>query len=615
MNADMRTARAAWNRLARILPLLLAFCLFAAGCQSSQNPPPESQTSSAPVSQASPEVSPEAEHARETFEQLCRRLFEDQLTASFLSLHYSLADPAAYGISDYEISFGDFSLDAMEEDFQAQQEILAALRDIDPQLLTEDQALTWEILTDTLETEQTSQDCLLYYQPLAPSIGVQAQLPVLLAEYVFYDAGDIEEYLTLLADIDRYYRQILDFEKEKARAGLFLTDACADQIIEECEAYTLDPEYNFMTTSFDQRVDAMEELSDEERAACKERNLEIVASDFIPAYELLLEGLEDLKGACTNELGLCYYSGGKTYYEYLVRSLGSTYPSIDKMKRAIEQQIRSDLSAISDIVQEHPETAEEAAGYQFAYTTPESILRQLETQAAEEFPEIEDYSYSARYVPEALRQTLGPAFFLVPPIDRYNSCVIYINPDSVSQNQSLFTTLAHEGIPGHLYQNVYFLSHCTSDIRKILSFGSYSEGWATYVEHCAYTMDNGLSPALGELLARNVSATLGLHALMDINIHYYGWDREQVASYLEQFFDIRGGGVADALFDAMLSSPANYLEYYVGYLEILNIRQQAEETLGDRFEAKEFHRFLLDIGPAPFTVIRPRFQAWLMLYH
>ena len=615
MNADMRTARAAWNRLARILPLLLAFCLFAAGCQSSQNPPPESQISSAPVSQASPEASPEAESARETFEQLCRRLFEDQLTASFLSLHYSLADPAAYGISDYEISFGDFSLDAMEEDFQAQQEILAALRDIDPQLLTEDQALTWEILTDTLETEQTSQDCLLYYQPLAPSIGVQAQLPVLLAEYVFYDAGDIEEYLTLLADIDRYYRQILDFEKEKARAGLFLTDACADQIIEECEAYTLDPEYNFMTTSFDQRVDAMEELSEEERAACKERNLEIVASDFIPAYELLLEGLEDLKGTCTNELGLCYYSGGKTYYEYLVRSLGSTYPSIDKMKRAIEQQIRSDLSAISYIVQEHPETAEEAAGYQFAYTTPESILRQLEAQAAEEFPEIEDYSYSARYVPEALRQTLGPAFFLVPPIDRYNSCVIYINPDSVSQDQSLFTTLAHEGIPGHLYQNVYFLSQCASDIRKILSFGSYSEGWATYVEHCAYTMDNGLSPALGELLARNASATLGLHALMDINIHYYGWDREQVASYLEQFFDIRGGGVADALFDAMLSSPANYLEYYVGYLEILNMRQQAEETLGDRFEAKEFHRFLLDIGPAPFTVIRPRFQAWLMLYH
>ena len=615
MNADMRTARAAWNRLARILPLLLAFCLFAAGCQSSQNPPPESQTSSAPVSQASPEVSPEAEHARETFEQLCRRLFEDQLTASFLSLHYSLADPAAYGISDYEISFGDFSLDAMEEDFQAQQEILAALRDIDPQLLTEDQALTWEILTDTLETEQTSQDCLLYYQPLAPSIGVQAQLPVLLAEYAFYDSEDIEEYLTLLADIDRYYRQILDFEKEKARAGLFLTDACADQIIEECEAYTLDPEYNFMTTSFDQRVDAMEELSDEERAACKERNLEIVASDFIPAYELLLEGLEDLKGTCANELGLCYYSGGKTYYEYLVRSLGSTYPSIDEMKRAIEQQIRSDLSAISDIVQEHPETAEEAAGYQFAYTTPESILRQLEAQAAEEFPEIEDYSYSARYVPEALRQTLGPAFFLVPPIDRYNSCVIYINPDSVSQDQSLFTTLAHEGIPGHLYQNVYFLSQCASDIRKILSFGSYSEGWATYVEHCAYTMDNGLSPALGELLARNASATLGLHALMDINIHYYGWDREQVASYLEQFFDIRGGGVADALFDAMLSSPANYLEYYVGYLEILNMRQQAEETLGDRFEAKEFHRFLLDIGPAPFTVIRPRFQAWLMLYH
>lgn len=79
----------------------------------------------------------------------------------------------------------------MEEDSQAQQEILAALRDIDPQLLTEDQALTWEILTDTLETEHDQPGLPAVLQPLAPVHAVQAQLPVLLAEYVFYDAGTL----------------------------------------------------------------------------------------------------------------------------------------------------------------------------------------------------------------------------------------------------------------------------------------------------------------------------------------------------------------------------------------------------------------------------------------
>ena len=93
-------------------------------------------------------------------------------------------------------------------------------------------------------------------------------------------------------------------------------------------------------------------------------------------------------------------------------------------------------------------------------------------------------------------------------MDRYLDCVIYINNGSVSSSEDLYTTLAHEGYPGHLYQNVYFLSNCTSPVRTVLSFGSYVEGWATYVENYAYTTDNGLSPELGQLLAYNASSTL-----------------------------------------------------------------------------------------------------------
>lgn len=558
------------------------------------------------------ENSPEVQEARTAFDQFCDTLFRENISESLLNLHYTLADPEAYGITDYALNFGAFSLADIKEASNTQKEEKARLLAIPIDLLTDDQKLTYRILEASYETEETFEGLELYYQPLAPTTGVQAQLPVLLAEYIFYDREDVDEYLALLATIDEYYQQILEFEQEKSKAGLFMTDDCVDTIVSDCDAYLLDPEHNFLASTFNERIDAMTDLTDEEKASYKSRNLEVLTSDFIPAYELLLNGLKELKGTCTNEKGLCFYPDGKRYYEYLVRSsTGTTYDTVDKLRDAINRQIEYDLIAISKLLTDHEELGEQLDNYQFSYTDPVEILEHLKQAITSDFPQLERSNYTAKYVPSSLEQALSPAFFLVPPIDRYEDCVIYINRGSVSTADDLYTTLAHEGYPGHLYQNVYFLSKCSSPLRKILSFSSYSEGWATYVEYYAYTTDNGLSPELGLLLAHNASATLALHALLDININYYGWEKEEVAQYLSQHFGISEASVVDQIYNYMLDSPVNYLNYYVGYLEILRMKEKAELTLKDKFNLKDFNTFILDIGPAPFTVIQPYFEKWL----
>jgi uncharacterized protein (DUF885 family) len=571
-----------------------------------------SKSDSAPSPAAPAPDSPQAQKARMDFDTLCGKLFHDQLSENYLTLHYTLADPSAYGITDCGLDFGDFSLDLLKEAGESQKEDKAALDKIPVELLDQQQQLTYKILEATYEAEEMFDGLELYYQPLAPTVGIQAQLPVLLAEYIFYSKQDVEDYLNLLSTIDGYYGQILEFEKEKAKAGLFMTDSCVDTIVSDCGAYLVAPEENFLTSTFDERIDAMTDLGEEEKAAYKARNLEVLANHFIPAYETLLNGLKELKGTCTNEMGLCYHPKGKEYYEYLVHSsTGTTYETIDDLKDAVEKQLNYDLMAMSKLLMDHEELGEQLDNYQFSYTDPNEILEHLRTAIAADFPELEHTSYTTKYVPASLEQTLSPAFFLVPPMDRYKDCVIYINQGSVSTSGDLYTTLAHEGYPGHLYQNVYFLGNCDSPLRKILSFSSYSEGWATYVENYAYTMDNGLSKELGSLLAHNASASLALHALLDININYYGWDKDQVASYLSQYYDVSDHTVVDQIYGYMLDAPVNYLNYYVGYLEILRMKEQAEKTLKDRFQLKEFNRFLLDMGPAPFTVIKPYFKEWL----
>ncbi len=610
------------SRILLTLLLSLALCLgLLSGCnRASQVPSDTAQT--AETAESSPEADYETfdentQKTREDFDALCEEIFQNQITSSFLSLHYTLAEPETYGITDYPIRFEDISPEAR----QKQRDLLTAwqtsLNSLDSTLLTEEQQLTWQILTYATSTELADPALDLYAQHLAPAIGVQAQLPVLLAEYKFYKKSDIDNYLTLLSTIDDYYRQFLDFEKERAAAGLFMPDSCVDSVVAECQAYLLPANHNFMTSTFDQRIDAMEGLTDEERAAYKSRNAELVTSDFIPAYQLLLDGLTQLKESCTNELGLCYFPEGKRYYEYLVNSnIGTTYDSIEDLQKAVEAQMDADLVAMSSIIRNNPDILQTMDQYTFSYEEPDDILRGLTQMIGADFPEISDYTAVCKYVPSQLEATLSPAFFLVPPIDRFQDCTIYINKSALSDTQPLFTTMAHEGLPGHLYQNVYFLSNCKSQIRRILSFTGYSEGWATYVENCSYTFeDNGLSPEQGELLALNASASLGLHALMDMNINYFGWNKDQMSAYLEDFYGVSQPEVVDSIFESMLSAPANYLNYYVGYLEIRNMRTLAEETLGNRFSAKEFHQFLLDIGPAPFTVIEPRFRTWLMTYH
>ena len=99
---------------------------------------------------------------------------------------------------------------------------------------------------------------------------------------------------------------------------------------------------------------------------------------------------------------------------------------------------------------------------------------------------------------------------------------------------TLFTTLAHEGYPGHLYQTVYYASTAPDPLRSIFNFGGYVEGWATYAEMCSYSLAP-LTREQSTLLQKNSSIILGLYTLADIGIHYEGWSRMDTISFFSNY--------------------------------------------------------------------------------
>ena len=554
-----------------------------------------------------------AENSQTLFEELTGDIFRENAASSILDRHYLMAEPENFNLSKPESLYGNGDLEGLQKSSDAIAGYLDRLNAIDPGSLSSEDQLDYQILKAYLETESTCQGLELYTQPLAPTIGVQAQLPILLAEYEFYREEDIDDYFSLLEGLGAYFDQILSLEQEKASQGLMMSDDAIDRVLDSCEPYLDSSENCVLAGTFSERLDRLNGLDSAKKEDYVRRHEELIRTAFVPAYEKLMEGLSGLKGSGKVQGGLCRYPDGREYYRYLVYS--STYTScrdVTTLRKTIERRIERDFRELASIVTRRQDLLDSLPDVSFAFTEPHEILRHLMEQTALSYPAPICEDYTIRYVPKALEPVLSPAFYLTPPIDRDGSNTIYINQGSATSGQDhLFTTLAHEGYPGHLYQTTYFLSTDPSPFRHLLSFGAYTEGWATYVEMESYQMDESLDQDLARLLALNSSITLGLHAYIDIMVNDQGWDISQIHNFITSYYDDPDQEFSAALYEAMVDNPSNYLEYYVGYLEFSDMREKAEEALGEAFDLMEFHRFLLDTGPAPFSVLRKGLERWI----
>lgn len=546
------------------------------------------------------------------FDRFCRTVFyEELLETSTLDLHYLLTKPEAYKLKPQTVSLGECSLSGMAADIRTARKWKERLADFDRSSLTDDQKIRFDGLSASLESTLLSEGLELYHQPLAPTIGIQAQLPILLAEYSFHTLKDVEDYLSLLSQLDSYYAQILNFEAQKAAAGLGPSDASINAILESLECYMIDPDENFLTEAFQTRIEELKThipLSDMQEKEWDIRHRAMIREHFIPAYCSLRDGLNALKGKGKNEGGLCGFKDGKKYYEYLLKSGPGVSYTPEELKTALSERMIKDYEAIRTLISKNPTS--DFHQERFSLTDPEEILSDLKLQMSASFPALSDYGYEIRYVPKYLETALSPAFYLTAPIDEPDRNIIYINKGYSDATKDLYTTLAHEGFPGHLYQTVYSRSHSKNPLDALLSCSGANEGWATYAENYACSFHNGLSEIGGRYRALVRSFSLCVHGLLDIGINYDGWTKDQAKQFIRACFYADDSAV-DRLWQTMIDNPTNYLEYCGGYIEYTEMAEQAKSALGDRFSPLEFHTFLLDLGPLPFSVIRTHFEQWL----
>ena len=542
------------------------------------------------------------------FTDFTRELFCSQITSNTLTLHYTLSNPAALGIEDAPVTLGLYSPEGEALSSAVLENTREALHSFSRNKLSASNQLTYDILSYQLEQELHMSSFRYYEEIFSPTLGIQAQLPILLAEYTFRCEQDIEDYLDLLEQLDSYYASLLNYQQEKAAAGLFMSDETADTVIAQCREFISDPSSHFLLSTFEERLAQADFLTEEAKSDYLNSNRALVFGHVFPAYELLIDGLSKLKGSGTNDYGLGYYDQGCDYYEAWVSCTTGTGRTMPEIIQLMEEQMTTDLQTITSIVAEHPELLK-TTSYTIDSQEPLYILETLEERMQADFPSASSASCQVKYVDPSLEEYLSPAFYLTPPLDRMEEHVIYINPSGNYDSLSLFTTLAHEGYPGHLYQTLYENSCNPDPVRNLFYFGGYVEGWATYAEHCSYAYTN-LDSDLAALLSANSFLSLGLHARADVGIHYEGWTPEGLADFLADY-GITNQNTIHTMYQAILQDPGNYLKYYLGAAEILQLKKQAEAALEDAFVLKDFHEFLLSAGAAPFPVLEAWLEIWL----
>lgn len=541
------------------------------------------------------------------FEAFTQKVFRNEVSGSSLALHYSLAHPEKQGIRRKAASLGTIPTD-MQNTYKVCQQYEDKLKAFRYSHLSTENHMTLDSMLLYYHTEKSLGDNYLLQEPLGPSLGIQAQLPVLLAEYAFYEDRDISDYLNLLTTIRPYFQSIIKFEQKKSQAGFFMSDATLDRILAQCSAFIRNPDENYMLDIFRTKISDYGKLSGSEQQTLILTHQNLMKTEVIPAYQELMTGLEALRGTGKNPRGLAYFKGGKAYYLYLLQSQTGTYVPVKEIEKRLSRQLSSEIGIVGNMLRQNPELLTTLnKGISFTEMRPAQILSSLQKKISSDFPPLEDVSFELKTVHDSMKDYLSPAFYLTPPMDTGTPNVIYINPSANYQGLELFTTLAHEGFPGHLYQTVSFERQNPSGIRNLLDTSGFAEGWATYVEPFAYEyatdyiLDSSASD-LARIAWLNRSINLCMYSLLDIEIHYNGWSQAESASFLKAF-GIEDSTVISEIYQYILETPGNYLKYYWGYLSLLDLRTAEQKRLGQDFDMKDFHRRVLKIGGVQFPVL------------
>lgn len=544
---------------------------------------------------------------QEEFEKFLTEEYIETVSSDALTLHYSLKNPSAYGIEKPELTLGEIDDESIINGEKEIREVLEELETFNPDELTERQKDDWNMLHEYLEI-QIRFEGLSYYQNLfSPAQSVTDALITNFTEFKFYDEEDVQDYLVLLEDVPRYLEECLAYTKKQSEMGLFMTDFSVDKTVEEIDKFLSKEGDSALIISFENKLKDVEYETDE----YLKENRAIVNEQILPAYQYVKEELLKLRGTHCFET-LADTEEGKAYYEALYYyKTGSSLAPSDMLQKG-KNRLISILQEYMGLMYKDSTLVNRYSSVNFEIKQPDEILREYQDLLLNHFPKGPEVTYAAEYLDQSITNDATIAYYLIPPFDYIEDNVIKINPLATKgDTTTLYTTLAHEGFPGHCYQTTYYYDTNPHPIRTLVENLGYTEGYAMYVEMYSFDWLLEDDPNLARFLALDTELNYLLQALIDIGVNYEGWGKEGIRSFLREFGFVDSDEMVNGLYEYVVSDPGLLLPYGIGLLEMNDLRNTAENEMKDQFNEVEYHRVLLEAGPMYFDLLTEKVNDYV----
>ena len=545
---------------------------------------------------------------QEKFQRYTISFFKENASANEITMHYLLENPEKYGLKKSKSLYGKMKKeDVLNEKNKISDEI-KKLKKFRKKELTRKQQNTYEVLMDYLSRQEKLAMYPYYERVLGKSSGQQVQILLTLSEYRLKNEQNIKSYFKLLRGLNAYFDSLIEYSKEQVKRNLFISDESLEETLKQIKSVTTQKD-NMLAATFNLRISEVKGINAATKKQYCRENKKIVKMEVIPAYERLYSHLQALKGNGKNKNGLYYYKNGKDYYEALVAQKTGSAKTVEEMIEISDQTIEKCLRKLIKLQKKYPNIINRYRKSKKnikIVQNSQKVLNKLRQKMVKYYPKAPKVSCKIKYVHKTMEEYTSPAFYMVPAVDSYKENVIYINK---SQTAELYPTLAHEGYPGHLYQNVYYAAKGDDPVRYLLDYPGYSEGYATYVEVFSYSMMDaeGYGDIYQQMNMEMYEYNLALCSRVDLGVHYEGWKKKDVRAYLRSFG--MDDSQADELFQMIIENPANYLSYYIGYQEFHELLTDYKKMAGNKYSLKAYHTEILDAGPCSFDILRRRIES------
>lgn len=577
--------------------LLLCFVVLLSGCSSSNK------------TAYKEEPEEELTEYQEEFNDFLKDQLVETLESDYYTLHSYLKDPETYDIdsASVEKTFGRMDAASMEEDRKEIQETLDQLQAFDYEQLTDQQQDTYDIFTYNMECSKELSDPKFDYiaSAFSPMTGVHVSFPTIFADWTFDSEQELKDLILMIQDVDDYTQSAIDYTYIQNEKGYLCLDF--DSILSYCEKILDKGVESSVLKGLQDQVDALD-LNSNQTKAYKQELEQAFSDSYLQAYQLIKTAMSDFKQNGNNHPnGLASFDVGKEYYSLLMKNNTGSDMEVIEVEDLMD-------TACKEHLQTFIENADSDMSFLFTstnYTSYEQMLDDIQDQMFDDFPKVESLEYEIKDMEEDVASDNGvAAYFQIPEIDGDLKGQLRVNPNNNNMKAiDTYMTVAHEGMPGHMYQYNYAQEHISEPLRwSILASSAYQEGYATYAQHYSLRYLKGIKPKQLKAYSEYMLVIYDALVLADIGIHYYNWDQEKCQKEIEENYGIT---IDEKQYNQLLYTPCAFEPYYTGYEQIMDLKERAKNTLKSDYNEKEFHTILLNCGPAPFFIVEENMaKAW-----